>query len=79
MTTIKLKPRDAFLSEFEAFRRAHESADWYFLLSTFCNDEYSSDEELREYLNDENVEPELIDWCLTNRSEFLCWGLYIEL
>ena len=79
-----LIPKEEFLLWWNEIYTENPDEDWEWILSSLMNDEYSSDEELIDYLIDEtepgheSVDPVLAQELVDHREGFLNYGLDIH-
>ena len=71
--------KDQFIPWLEDIIENNPDEPWEFIVSTLVNDENSHDEELIEHLIAEGADEDLVWKLIEHRSEFLSYGLDIQL
>lgn len=80
-----MKSREQFLAELSILRDKVDNdlpcvlvGSWEFAISEAVNNEVTGDEEFKTFLIEEGVDEIIASFIIENRSEFLCYGLYIN-
>jgi hypothetical protein len=71
--------RDQFIPWLEDIIEKNPEEDWEFIVSILVNDENSHDTDIIEHLTGNGVNDDLVWQLIEHRSEFLSYGLDIQL